>query len=333
MKEKNPEENNSKDKNPEEMDPKENSSIDDSSEGDGSKGEKPRAEKSTIQGLSSQGTKGPRVPDPHDPDFHHPDAPRESFSKAAYQVPPEGWRTLLILGGAAPFLTLLLYLSQLFFISWETYPENIIQWFELFRESRFLALFYLNSLDIISIGVLGVMFLALFMVLRETNRSLMTMAAPFAFLGIGVFIVPRTLLLSIAGLSRDYFAALKAAGQAVGEAETAAAERGLTEIAAAGRAISSLGVPTIQTAGFLILALAALPASLAMLRSPVFSQVTGTIGIAAAVLTLLDDLSLVLFPAAATPLLIVAGFAWVIWWVLVGRRLLLLGLGRGRKAT
>ena len=282
----------------------------------------PKAGETNNSASMTKKTDRSNTQDPHDPGFHETEEITVGVFEAAPSVPLKHWRSLLIIGGVAPFLTLLLYLSQLFFISWEAYPETVVQWFELFRESRFLALFYLNSLDIISIGILGLMFIALYAVLRETARALMTIATPFAFLGIGVFIVPRTLLLSIAGLSREYFAALNAAGQA--------AEKAVTEIVAAGRAISSLGVPTIQTAGFFIIALAALLVSLAMLRSPVFFKATGIIGISAAVLTLLDDLSLVLFPAAGIPLLVITGFAWIIWWILAGRRLLLLGLRRGK---
>ena len=220
------------------------------------------------------------------------------------------FKILFLLGGIAPIITMLLYLSQLIFISWKEYPASVIEWLDLFTESKLLALFYLNSLDMISIGVLGIMFLALHHVLKDTDTSLITIATPFALLGIAVFIVPRSLLLSIGPLADQYAVAASAAEK--------------TEILAAGRALSAVGIPTINTAGFLILSFAAFLTSLVMIRSEAFFSLTGWIGIAGFVFTVFGDLSRLVLPSWSTLLLVITGFIWIFWWILLARRLILM---------
>ena len=83
------------------------------------------------------------------------------------------WKSFYYVGGAAPLVTLVFYLSELLFISWDNYPTSMEAWFALFQGSKLLGLFYLNALDIISVALLGVMFLALYVVLRKTHPAFM----------------------------------------------------------------------------------------------------------------------------------------------------------------
>ena len=249
------------------------------------------------------------------------------------------WRTLLMVGAIAPIVTIVLYVAELSLIRWEQYPETIEEWFRLFNESAPKALFYLNSLDMIAIGVLGVMFLALHVSLRETSPSLTIVATPFAFLGVGVFLVPRTALLSLGGLSRAFEAAATA-GDVGAAGEGGAASAGAAPMAAeqaqllaAGRAVSALGVPTLHTAGFFIVALAAVLVSIAMLRSAAFPRAVGIIGTGAFILTLVDVGALMIAPAVADTLLVVAGIAWVAWWVAVSWSLFRLAGRREQPST
>jgi hypothetical protein len=222
------------------------------------------------------------------------------------------WKSLYRIGGAAPLVTLALYLSQIFiFIFGGTYPSTIEGWFSLFQRNRLLGLFYLNALDILSIALLGLMFLALYIALRRTDESHMAVAAFFACLGIPVFIVPRVALLSIVPLSGQYAAA--------------STEAQRSQILAAGQAISALGWPTLQTTGFLFLAVAVLIISGVMLRGNIFGKVTAYTGILASVVTLADAICVFSVPALAGFLLGLGGGLWILWWVLIARRLLQLG--------
>ena len=151
-----------------------------------------------------------------------------------------------------PLVTIALYLSEFLFIPREKYPISTEDWFSLFQTSKLLGLFYLNALDIFSVALLGVMFLALYKLLKRANESYIAIAGFFAFLGIAVFIVPRVAMLSLLSLSDRYAIA------------TAEAER--ARILAAGEALGALGTPTPQTTGFLFMAIAVLIISMVTRR-------------------------------------------------------------------
>lgn len=213
-------------------------------------------------------------------------------------------KTLYVAGGVAPLVTLVFYLSELLLIPWDEYPATIEDWFALFQRSKVQGLFVLNALDIISIALLGVMFLALFMALRQVALGSMIIAAFFGLLGVGVFIVPRVAMLSLLPLSDRYI--------------TAASEVERARLLAAGETLASLGTPTPQTVGFLFMAVAVLITSLIMLRSRQFSKVTAWLGLLASLITFADHVSLVVAPALATPLMIASGLFWLPWWALIG---------------
>jgi hypothetical protein len=222
------------------------------------------------------------------------------------------WRGLYRAGGIAPLVVLAFYLSELLLPAFGgPYPETTQGWFELFERSKLLGLFYLNSLDILSIALLGIMFLALGAALWRTSESAVAAGGFFAFLGIAVFIVPRTILLAILPLSERYAAATSQAGR--------------TLLLTAGETIGMLGQPSFQTAGFFFIAAAVLVLSLVMLRGGPFSKATAWLGILAGALVILDDISLVLAPSLAVPLMGLGGLLWIAWWLLIGLRLLKLG--------
>ena len=86
------------------------------------------------------------------------------------------WKGLYRVGGVAILMTLGFYLTQLvlFSVLARPFPSTINEWFALFEESRLLGLFYLNSLDMISITLMGPMFLALYIALRQVNETWIT---------------------------------------------------------------------------------------------------------------------------------------------------------------
>jgi len=217
-------------------------------------------------------------------------------------------RNLYRIGGIAPLLTLAFYISEYVFINWKTFPASTEAWFLLFQRSKLLGLFYLNSLDIISITLLGVMFLSLYVVLKDVNPSSMSIAAFFSLLGVTTFIVPRIAMLSLMTLSDHYTVA------------TAEAER--MRLLAAGDALGSLGTATPQTVGFFFMSIGVLIISIVMLQSKTFSKVTAWFGILASLVTFADDISIVLAPTLSAPFMIASGLFWLPWWVMIGIGLL-----------
>jgi hypothetical protein len=211
-------------------------------------------------------------------------------------------------------VAVVLYLAEaIYFAAVEMPPTAIEDWFSLFQRSKLLGLFYLNALDIASVALFGPLFLALYVALKRDHESAMGIAALAAFTGIAVFISLRSATLSILPLSDQYAAA------------TSASQRAL--ILAAGQAIGALGQPAPQTSGFLLMAVAVLIISGVMLRGHIFGRGIAYLGSLASIVTFANQLSLVIAPALAGPLLGIAGLLWILWWVLTGGRLLQLGQG------
>jgi hypothetical protein len=234
------------------------------------------------------------------------------MDKSSLGTVDPAWKSLYRIGGTAPLIALVFYLTQIFILIFgEPYPTNTEGWFSLFQHSKLLGLFYLNVLDIFSIALLGTMFLALYIALRRDNESYMAIAAFFAFIGIAVFVSLRVATLSMLPLSDQYAAA--------------ATDAQRSQFLAAGETLGSLGMPTPQTMGFLFMAVAVLIISIVMLRSETFSKVTAYVGILVSVTTFADDISVVIAPSIADILMPISGVLWVIWWILISRRLLQLG--------
>lgn len=220
------------------------------------------------------------------------------------------WKSLYRIGGTAPLITIAFYLSQfLITFSGETYPSTAEGWFGLFLRNKLMGLFFLNALDIISIAILGLMYLALYVALRRINPSYMAVAAFFAFLGIAIFVSTRAAMVSgTLSLSDQYAAAITEAQRSL--------------VLAAGLAIISLSRATPETIGFLFMAVASLIISVVFLQSEIFGNVMAYVGILAFVITLANDISIVTAPLVAPVLMPLNGFLWFIWWILVSRKLL-----------
>ncbi|MBE0689900.1 MAG: hypothetical protein IH587_07240, partial [Anaerolineae bacterium] len=75
------------------------------------------------------------------------------------------WKSLYRIGAVAVMVTVAFYMTELIVLSLggRPFPSTINDWFALFAESRLLGLLYLNALDMISIALMGPMFLALYM--------------------------------------------------------------------------------------------------------------------------------------------------------------------------
>lgn len=223
------------------------------------------------------------------------------------------WRPLYRIGAAAPLITIALYLTQLLVIivSGAVYPTTPESWFALFQHSTFLGLMFLNALDVFSIAILGLMFLALCTALWRAGPAYISIAAFFAFLGITVFVSPRAVSVSGALLLSDQYAAART-------------EAGRSQVLAAGQAIMSVNRATPETIGFLFVAIAGLIISLIIWHTETFSRLTAVVGILASIVTLVNDLCIVLAPDLAVILMPINGFLWLIWWLLISRGLFVL---------
>jgi hypothetical protein len=55
-----------------------------------------------------------------------------------------------------------------------------------------------------------------------------------------------------------------------------------------------------------------------MLRGRHFHKIVAWTGLLASLITFADDLSIVVAPGLATPLMIASGLLWIPWWVMIG---------------
>jgi hypothetical protein len=161
----------------------------------------------------------------------------------------------------------------------------------------------------------ALVFLALYLVLRKASEGIMTIAVILVLLGTGIFLATNNPF-SMLSLSNQYAAA------------TTDAQR--STFLAAGEAIlaqtTQRAVGGFNMALFLV-SVAGLITSSVMLQSKSFSRVTAYAGLLANGLSLADYVRQALTPSATIALLVILPYVLflMIWYGLVGRRLLQLG--------
>ena len=236
------------------------------------------------------------------------------MGKTNAKIGISSWKSLYQIGGVAPLITLIIYLSQLsiIIVSGEAYPTTPESWFALFQRNPLLGFIFLNAFDILSIAILGLMSLALYVALRSTNPSYMAVATFFAFLGVAVFVSARAeMVTATLSLSNQFAIA------------TTEAER--SQILAAGHAVTALSRATPETLGFFFITIASLIISTVIFQSTTFNKMIAYLGILGGVIVLANDISIIIAPSIATILMPLSGLIWLIWWILVGQKLLRLG--------
>ncbi|MBE0690944.1 MAG: DUF4386 family protein [Anaerolineae bacterium] len=233
-------------------------------------------------------------------------------TKAPVRTGDVRWKRLYRIGAVAVLVTVAFYLTELVVLSLggRSFPSTINDWFALFAESRLLGLLYLNALDMLSIALMGPMFLALYMALRQADEAWMTVGLFFGLIGIPIFIAPRSITLNVLTLS-DRFAAA-----------TTDVQR--TQIMTVGESVA-LGSPTTQTVGFLFIATAVFIISLVLLRSTIFGKVTAYVGLLASSITFIGFITMLVAPSIAGVFVVLSMLPWLVWWLLIARGLWQLG--------
>jgi len=243
------------------------------------------------------------------------------------------WKRLYQAGGAAALIAGVVFRRNLgveiALFSAQKPPDTLIDWFTLLQTNRLLGLAYLNIFDILNYALVGLMFLALYAVLRRVDRSLMAIAAALGYLGIAVTFASNTAF-SLLALSDQYAAAtteaqwtlLLAAGQAM---------LALNRFSSPGAQPGSGGYLSL-----LLIATTGMISSVVMLRSPIFRRATAAVGIFANALDLAYCISFACAPTAAGERLAVlfipaAGLLYMIWHIMVGWRLLRPGCIEGKR--
>ena len=236
------------------------------------------------------------------------------------------WKSLYRVGGAVALLAVGLEIANALIavISSSTSgpaPSTVIGWFTLLQNNRLLGLLDLGLLDIAAVALLVPMFLAVSLALRRTSASFMAIATTLAFVGIGVYLATETAF-SLLSLSSQYAAA------------TTDAQRTLFEAAGQAMLVEQVGVGAGAYMAFFLLGVAGLIISAVMLRSALFSKVTASVGILAngIIVAYYIGLACVSIPLTIGLFLYSAsGLLSLIWYILIGRRLLMLAQSASKE--
>ena len=214
------------------------------------------------------------------------------------------WHTLFRLAGiCALTVVALIPVQGLVYIVWPP-PTTVVDYFSVFQASPLLGFLDLDLLLVLDQLFIIVLLLALYVALKRTDASLMLIGAAAGLLGATLMIVSREATFSMFSLSQQY--ALAGSG-----AERAALE-------AAGQTLLTIYSGTAFSLGYFLSGLALLLMSTVMLRSPLFTRLTGWAGIAAGATGLvpasMGTLGFVLSFVSLLPL--------IVWLFLLGRRFL-----------
>jgi hypothetical protein len=196
-------------------------------------------------------------------------------------------------------------------------PTTAVGWFTLLHNNSLLGLFFLNFFDIADYVLVGLVFLALYIALRKTNRIYSGIATSLSLAGILVYVISTTSF-TMLSLSNQY--------------ASAATDAQKSAFLTAGQAVLAKGIPGADYQGvggltsLFLIAVAGLIISVVMLRGKIFNRITAYVGITASALDLAYLSGLAFLPAGAFYLgsiLLIggAGLLLMIWHLLIGVKL------------
>ncbi len=224
------------------------------------------------------------------------------------------WKGLCRLGGVAA-LILLLYsvVTMVVLILFGVPPTTAAESFAMLQNNRIVGLLRLDVLTVfVYMPLCYLLFLGIYVALRRTNGAYAMLATILVFVGVTLFLAtPSTFSMLV--LSDKYALA------------TTEAQR--SQLLAAGEAIlaSDMWHGTGAILGGMLLQSGALLISVVMLQGNVFSKTIAYLGILTHGLDLAHIIFLLLVPGLGVLLTAIAGTLYLIWFPLVGLRLLQLG--------
>jgi hypothetical protein len=181
-------------------------------------------------------------------------------------------------------------------------PTSIVGWFDLFNRNAIIGLIDMDLLLIIDQVLMGLIFLALYQVLKNSNRSSMLIALTLAMLGIAAYFA-STVALEMLSLSRKYSVATTEADKSV--------------LLSAGQVLIATWQGTAFDLGYIMEGIAMLMISIVMLSSGIFSKSTSYIGIMLGIMSLIPPTVPVIGMFFAIGSLIPL----ILWLILIARKL------------
>lgn len=226
------------------------------------------------------------------------------------------WKSLHRIGGIGALIAAALLLIEIIVFAIWPQQTTAIDYFTLFQSNKLMGLMDFYLLEMIAYILFVPIFLSLYVAIRKSNESYMFLAVILAIIGISIFLSTNNSF-SLLSLSNQYTAATTEAQKSILLAA------GQTMIVNTGqRAVGGFNM------GFLLVSIAGLIVSAVMLKSAIFSKSTAYIGIIAFAISLADYFRVVFLSSSVALTLIIAvtsGVLLIVWFILVGRRLLKLG--------
>jgi hypothetical protein len=144
-------------------------------------------------------------------------------------------------------------------------PETVLEWFTVFEDRPITGLFFLGLGDIVIMLLWGPMALALYAVLKQSNRTWSLIATTFVFVGMAVFLATNTAF-SMLSLSQEYASAATEAQKSI----LLAAGQSMLAVTRGSGSLYT-GMQLVWLSGFIL--------SIVMLRSEAFSKANAWVGI------------------------------------------------------
>lgn len=226
-------------------------------------------------------------------------------SLSTVTVAPGWWPLLRIAAATALVGVALMPVQLVVYIAWPP-PTTVVGFFEVFQENALRGLLNLDLLYILNNLFLIPLYLALYVVLQQHGKSLMTLALASGLVGVATYFNTNPAFEMLL-LSQRYAAATTDAGRAL--------------YVAAGESMLASYAGTAFNVYYILNAIALLLIAPVMLRCNVFNRVSGWMALAAGILMLVPS------SAGTAGMIFAMGslVPWAVFSVLVALRLLKLG--------
>jgi hypothetical protein len=191
-------------------------------------------------------------------------------------------------------------------------PATAAEAFSLLQGNRAVGLLRLDLPTVLALPLYYLLFLGLFVALKREEPACAALATALAFVGV-TLLLATPMGLSMLSLSDKHAAATTEAAK--------------NQLLAAGEAILATDMwhGTGAWVGGILVQTGAVLVSVAMLRTNVFSKVTAYVGVVTHGLDLVHIVVGPFAPVAGVVVMAIAGPLYLVWFPLVGRRLLELG--------
>ena len=223
------------------------------------------------------------------------------------------FRPLCKAGGIASFVFIIYSLITVFILAVVGGPpSSAAEAFSLLQTNRILGLLRMDLLTVVFIPLYYLIFLGIFLAIHGNKNAWSIIALLAVFIGVTLFLATPSVL-AMLNLSDKY--------------ATATGESQQNQLIAAGEAIlsSDMWHGTGAILGGILIQFGALLFSILMLPGNVFNRFTAYVGIITHGLDFVHFFFLFLIPPVGVILLAIAGSFYLLWFPLIGVRLIQIG--------